>query len=180
MTGTRGGAAYGETWVIWLPVGVLLGPDGQIDRDTGGNKMRTILIAQREAGFTARLAAALSAVGYRTIICPGPLPPSLRCIRCDVGYCPLTEAADLFIYDPGLVGTTVGGATHRLAVGSSRAHPDIPLFLVWPEDHEPDGLAEVMAENPNARLASTDPDRLVQQVWHLVGPPSASVWRRAA
>ncbi len=142
--------------------------------------MRTILIAQREARFAARLAAVLSAVGYRTIICPGPLPPALRCVRCEVGYCPLTEAADLFIYDPGLVGTTVDGATHRLAVDSSRAHPDVPLLLAWPGDQKPDDLAEVLAANPNAQLASPEPDSLVQQVWQLVGPPSTSVWHRAA
>jgi len=56
--------------------------------------MRTILIAHRDADFADELATELRGWGYRVIECPGPLPPALRCIRCDKGYCPLTEGAE--------------------------------------------------------------------------------------
>src|SRR5437868_10898411 len=61
----------------------------------GGLGMRTILIAHHDQPFAEQLTAELRAGGYRVIDCAGPWPPELRCIRCDRGYCPLTESADL-------------------------------------------------------------------------------------
>jgi hypothetical protein len=62
--------------------------------------MHSILIAHRDVGFAEHLAALLRASGYLTVVtCPGPWPPQ-RCIRCDKGYYPLTEGAELMIYDP--------------------------------------------------------------------------------
>jgi hypothetical protein len=59
--------------------------------------MYSILIAHRDVAFAEQLAGQLRASGYFTIVtCPGPWPPQ-RCIRCDKGYCPLTEGADLMI-----------------------------------------------------------------------------------
>lgn len=134
--------------------------------------MRTVLIAHRDVEFASTLAARLSGVGYRTIICPGPWPPTMRCIRCDVGYCPLTEGTDLMIYDADLVGQDAEGRSHNLAVDSARAHPDVPLLLAWPDGREPAMLATVLKAAPAARIASKDPGELVQQVRGLVGPPS--------
>src|SRR6266498_2752062 len=102
----------------------------------GGDTMRTVLIAQRDSSYAERLAAPLMAAGYRTITCPGPWPPALRCVRCDVGYCPLTEAADLLIYDPDLTAYGPDGQCHTLAVDSANAHPDVPLLLAWPGPDE--------------------------------------------
>jgi len=53
--------------------------------------MRTILIAQRNVAFSNQLAGELRDSGYHVIDWPGPWPPAQRCIRCDVGYCPLAE-----------------------------------------------------------------------------------------
>ena len=63
--------------------------------------MYTILIAHRDTVFAEQLSSVLRDGGYRVISCPGPWPPVERCIRCDIGYCPLTEGADLMIYDSG-------------------------------------------------------------------------------
>ncbi|MBI4494671.1 MAG: hypothetical protein HY690_17990 [Chloroflexi bacterium] len=134
--------------------------------------MRTVLIAHREASFASCLAAKLVAVGYRTITCPGPWPP-LRCIRCDVGFCPLTEAADLLIYDPDLVGYDLADRAHSLAVDSAAAHADLPLLLAWRGAEEPPSVAAIKAQVPRAQRASAGD--LVGQVWHLVGPPSGPV-----
>jgi hypothetical protein len=120
-------------------------------RPIGGADMRSILIAQREASFATAIARSLSSRGYNTIICPGPWPPA-RCIRCDVGYCPLTEAADLMIYDPDLAGRDRGGAVHNLAFESTIAHPDVPLLLARPGD---------------------EPEELIDPVSRLVGRPFA-------
>ena len=97
--------------------------------------MRTILIAHRDADFAEQLTIGLRAWGYRVIDCPGPLPPALRCIRCDKGYCPLSESADLMIYDPDLFAIDDAGRQHNLALDSALAHPDIPMVLAWPEYH---------------------------------------------
>src|SRR5262249_10587686 len=64
--------------------------------------MRTILIAHKDLDVATELAAEFRQSGFRVIECPGPLPPKERCIRCDKGYCPLTEGADLMVYDPQL------------------------------------------------------------------------------
>src|SRR6266511_2108002 len=99
--------------------------------------MRTILIAEQNNDIAESLAKPLVAAGYRVATCPGPWPPELRCIRCDIGYCPLTEAADLMIYSPDLIGMGVDGAPHSLAVDSGQAHPDLPLLLAWAGEQEP-------------------------------------------
>lgn len=133
--------------------------------------MRTVLIAQQDVEFANSLAADLAAVGYRTVTCPGPWPPAVRCIRCEVGYCPLTEAADLLIYDPDLVGLDANGEVHLLAAESAIAHPDVSLLLAWPGDEEPASLASVLAEVPSARRAPKEPGKLAELAWELAGPP---------
>jgi hypothetical protein len=80
--------------------------------------MRTILIAHHDQTFAEQLTAELRAGGHRVIDCAGPWPPELRCIRCDRGYCPLTESADLMIYDPDLTGLDQLGEPYNLAVDS--------------------------------------------------------------
>ncbi len=134
--------------------------------------MRTVLIAQADQEFAEVLANPLSAAGYHTITCPGPWPPALRCIRCDVGYCPLTEQADLLIYDPDLLGYDAQGNPHRLAAESAAAEA-VPLLLAWPGPDEPATAAEVLARVPTAARAARDPADLVDQVRRLIGDPFA-------
>src|SRR5262249_57951599 len=102
--------------------------------------MRRVLIAEPNTDFASSLARPLMAAGYRVATCPGPWPPECRCIRCDVGYCPLTEGTDLMIYSPDLVGYGPDGPPHLLALDSGLAHPDIPLLLAWAGDDEPPGV----------------------------------------
>lgn len=133
--------------------------------------MRTILIAEPNSTFADALARPLIAAGYRVATCPGPWPPELRCIRCDIGYCPLTEGADLLIYSPDLLGYGPDGAPHLLALDTAKAHPDIPLLLVWPGEREPSAVRIILAKAANARIASPDPAALLGLVEGLIGPP---------
>src|SRR5262249_30278650 len=78
--------------------------------------MRTILIAHKDLDVATELAAEFRQSGFRVIECPGPLPPKERCIRCDKGYCPLTEGADLMVYDPQLTAVDPQGRLYNLAL----------------------------------------------------------------
>jgi hypothetical protein len=131
--------------------------------------MRTILIAHRDAAFAERLASQLRGAGYRVITCPGPWPPASRCIRCDVGYCPLTEGAELMIYDPELTGIDERGRAYNLAVDSALAHPEVPLLLAWPEADAPDvgTLRDIRTQAASVRLAAGTPEALVRQIGRL-------------
>ena len=128
------------------------------------------------------------AAGYRVATCPGPWPPECRCIRYDVGYRPLTEGADLLVYSPDLLGYGPDGPPHLLALDTGKAHPDIPLLLVWPGEEEPAGLQIILAEVPSAHVVGRDPERLLALVRELIGPPfeatdaafNAPVVRRSA
>jgi hypothetical protein len=134
--------------------------------------MRTILIAHRDVGFAEHLAAELRAGGYYSLItCPGPWPPA-RCVRCDKGYCPLTEAADLMIYDPQLMASDVEGQLHNLAIDSALAHPDVPMLVAWPTTSVPDHgtVREIRAQAPHVRFAAHDTAALVRQVHQLLAP----------
>src|SRR5919199_6151173 len=117
--------------------------------------MRTIPIAHRDTTFAAQLTAELRQAGYRVIECPGPWPPKERCIRCDVGYCPLTEGADLMIYDPDLTALDASGRRHSLAADSALAHPDVPMLLAWSPGSVPDPgtLPAIQAEAPDVHVA---------------------------
>jgi hypothetical protein len=86
------------------------------------------MIAQRDEAFGEQLATELRDDGYRAIVCPGPLPPAVPCKRCDKGYCPLTEGADLTIYDPGLISLDADGERRTRAVEAALAHPDVPIL----------------------------------------------------
>ena len=87
--------------------------------------MRTILIAHDDHAFAEQLTTELREGGYRVIDCAGPWPPELRCIRCDKGYCPLTENADLMIYDPELIALNDLGQPYNLAVARLRQIRDL-------------------------------------------------------
>jgi hypothetical protein len=128
--------------------------------------MRTILIAHRDAEFADQLAAELRGWGYRVIECPGPLPPALRCIRCDKGYCPLTEGADVMIYDPHLIALDEAGRTHNLAIDSAVAHRDVPMLLAWSSDTVPDAgtLRAIRAAAPWVSVARHEPEALRRQI----------------
>jgi len=128
--------------------------------------MRTILIAERDEAFAEELAAQLRAGGYRVILCPGPYPPAERCIRCDKGYCPLTEGAELMIYDPSLTALDAQGQRYSLTIDSARAHPDVPLLLAWPPDTAPDPgtLRAIHVEAPNTHIAARKPAALLRQI----------------
>src|SRR5579871_2362305 len=134
--------------------------------------MRTILTAHRDADFAEQLAIELRAWGYRVIDCPGPLPPALRCIRCDKGYCPLTEGADLMIYDPQLTSLDAEGHEHSLAVDSALAHPDVPMLLAWSPNSTLDAgvLRAIRAQAPHVHLAAHEPAALLHQVGALLEP----------
>jgi hypothetical protein len=137
--------------------------------------MHTILIAQRDAPYSEYLAAELRAAGYRVIGCPGPLPPAERCIRCDVGFCPLTEGADLLIYDPELSAVDPRGERENLALESALAHPDVPMLLAWPPDHTPhaETLQTIHARAPHVHAARREPSALVHQIQTLIARPLA-------
>jgi hypothetical protein len=131
--------------------------------------MHSILIAHRDSGFAEQLASDLRADGHNTIVsCPGPWPPQ-RCVRCDKGYCPLTEAADLMLYDPELTEIDGDGRSHNLAIDSARAHPDVPILLVWPSA-TPDvtTLRAIRAEAPHARVGAHTSADLLGQIHDLL------------
>jgi hypothetical protein len=131
--------------------------------------MRTVLIAQRDEAFAEGLAAQLRSTGFRVITCPGPWPAQ-RCIRCDVGYCPLTETADAMIYDPELTGVDRDGRAYNLAVDSANAHPDVPLLLAWPTNRGPSvgTLRNIRADVPRVRLAARSPEGLDRQLHEII------------
>ena len=133
--------------------------------------MRTILIAHRDADFADQLAGELRDWGYRVIECPGPLPPALRCIRCDKGYCPLSEGADAMVYDPHLIALDDAGDTHNLAIDSALAHPDVPMLLAWPADTVPDAgtLRAIRAAAPWVIVARHEPGAFRTQIEDVVG-----------
>ena len=132
--------------------------------------MRTILIAHRDVTFAEQLAAELRQSGYHVIDCPGPWPPAERCIRCDKGYCPLTEAADLMIYDPLLTAVDSQGQRYNLAVDSARAHPGIPMLLAWSPDQAPDAAvhSDIRAEAPRVHAARRTSTARLKQVRDLI------------
>jgi hypothetical protein len=131
--------------------------------------MRTILIAQRDADFAEELATELRAWGYRVIDCPGPLPPVARCIRCDKGYCPLTEGADLMIYDPSLTSLDADGESRNLALDSALAHPETPMLLAWSPRSMPDARTlRSMHSAPTAHFAAHTSAALRIQIDQLV------------
>ncbi|HEY1296842.1 MAG TPA: hypothetical protein VGJ60_27500 [Chloroflexota bacterium] len=132
--------------------------------------MRTILIAHRDADFAEQLAVELRAWGYRVIDCPGPLPPAARCIRCDKGYCPLTEGADLLIYDPRLTALDETGQLHNLALESAVAHPDVPMLLAWSTTTVPDAgtLRAIHAAAPWVHVAARERAALRSQIDELL------------
>ena len=136
--------------------------------------MRTILIAHHDQTFAEQLTAELRAGGYRVIDCAGPWPPELRCIRCDRGYCPLTESADLMIYDPDLTGLDKLGQPYNLAVDSARAHPEVPMLLAWAPAHIPDAgtLRAIKADAPMVHAAARQPAARLRQIHDLLAASS--------
>jgi hypothetical protein len=132
--------------------------------------MRTILIAQRNISFSNQLVTELRQAGYHVIDCPGPWPPVERCIRCDVGYCPLTEGADLMIYDPFLTALDDQGKRYNLAADSARAHPDVPMLLAWPHDEVPDAgtLRAIRSDAPQVHVAAHIREARLAQIHALL------------
>ena len=108
------------------------------------------------------------------VTCPGPWPPQ-RCIRCDKGYCPLTEGADLMIYDPQLTAPDAEGHVHSLAVDSALAHPDVPMLLAWSPKStvDPGVLRAIRAQAPHVHLAAREPAALFAQIRGLLEPEKA-------
>ena len=132
--------------------------------------MYSILIAHGDVAFAEQLASFLRSRGYFTIVtCPGPWPPQ-RCIRCDKGYCPLTEGADLMIYDPQLTAPDADGHVHSLAVDSALAHPDVPMLLAWSPETVPDTgtLRAIRAQVPHVHAAAHEPAALLAQIRALL------------
>jgi hypothetical protein len=93
-------------------------------------------------------------------------------VRCDVGYCPLTEGADALIYQADLVGLDREGRSYNLAFDSARAHPELPLFLVWHGESEPACVAEILDAAPNARRAPEARSELVRCLAQCTVMPS--------
>jgi hypothetical protein len=136
--------------------------------------MYTILIAHRDAVFAEQLSSVLRNGGYRVISCPGPWPPVERCIRSEVGYCPLTEGADMMIYDPALTALDAHGERYNLALDSALAHPEIPMLLAWSPAEAPDlgTLRAIRQGAPHVHAAAQRPAALLQQIRGLLAPPS--------
>jgi hypothetical protein len=134
------------------------------------------LIAHHDAVFAEKMTADLRACGYGVIDCGGPWPPLERCIRCDKGYCPLTEAADLMIYDPYLTGLDQDGKQYNLAVESALAHPDVPMLLAWSPPSVPDAdtLGAIRAQAPHVHVAAHEPAALVREIERLLDSVSPS------
>ncbi|MDQ6674597.1 MAG: hypothetical protein M3069_28330 [Chloroflexota bacterium] len=134
--------------------------------------MKTILIAHRDVAFAEQLASQLRKGGYRVISCPGPSPPVERCIRCDKGYCPLTEGADLMIYDPLLTALNAQGQRYGLAVDSALAHPEVPMLLAWPSAEAVDlgTLRGIRSLAPQVHAAAPEPAALLRQIHDLLAP----------
>jgi hypothetical protein len=130
--------------------------------------MRTVLIAHRDPEIAASLEADLRQAGYHVNSCPGPFPPQLRCIQCDTGYCPLTDAADVLIYDPTLVALDANGAAQNLAVESALAHPDLPMLVTTFTPAEAEATRGVIARAKNVALGARDRLEMVVQVNQLV------------
>jgi hypothetical protein len=126
----------------------------------------TILIAHRDVEFAEQLGSVLRNGGYRVIGCPGPWPLVERCIRCDVGYCPLTEGADLMIYDPWLTALNREGERYNLALDSALAHPDIPMLLAWSPADVPDfgTLRGIRNLAPHVHAGAHEPAALLRQI----------------
>ena len=137
--------------------------------------MQTILIAHADTAFAEKLTRELRAGGYSVIDCAGPWPPAQRCIRCDTGYCPLTEAADLMIYDPDLTGLDAEGNWHNLAVESALAHPEVPMLLAWSPAEVPDfgSLRGIRALAPHVHAAAHEAEALLRQIRNSLAPAPA-------
>jgi hypothetical protein len=134
--------------------------------------MHSILIAHRDVAFAEALASHLRASGYYTVVtCPGPWPPQ-RCIRCEKGYCPLTEGADLMIYDPQLTAPDAAGRVHSLAADSALAHPEVPMLLAWSPQSMPDAgtVRAIRAAAPQVHVAAPQPAALLRQIRTLLAP----------
>jgi hypothetical protein len=132
--------------------------------------MYTVLIAHRDVKFAEQLAAELHTTGhYRVITCPGPWPPT-RCIRCDVAYCPITEGADLMIYDPELTAFDADGRKIYLAAASANAHPEVPMLLAWPQSSPPDPgtLRAIRMQAPHVYVASHEQQPFLNQIAALL------------
>jgi hypothetical protein len=156
---------------VWFPARAEPTLESTIETDQE-NGMRTILIAHRDADFAEHLTTELHAWGFRVINCPGPLPPALRCIRCDKGYCPLTEGADLMIYDPDLVAVDDAGREHNLALDSAIAHPDVPMLLASSvsEAPAPEAVRLIVTAAPWVRVAAHEPAAFRRQLSALLSP----------
>lgn len=131
--------------------------------------MRTVLIAHRDEAFAKQLAAELRRGGYRVLVCSGPVPPQ-RCIRCDKGYCPLTEGADVMIYDARLTSVDSEGHEHSLAADSAVAHPDVPMLLAWLPESAPDvgTLRAIRLQAPWVHVAAHTSAALLEQIRDLL------------
>jgi DNA-binding response OmpR family regulator len=130
--------------------------------------MRSVLIAHRDPTVAAGLEADLHQAGYQVVGCPGPFPPTMRCIQCDTGYCPLTDGADLLIYDPTLIALDASGVECNLSVESALANPNTPVLVTTSTDAEAEMALGVTAQAPNVSPASTDRAEMLLQVGHLM------------
>ena len=132
--------------------------------------MHTILVAHRDPVYAEQLAADLRSAGFRVIVCGGPWPPRERCVRCDKGYCPLTEGADLMIYDAELTAVDLDGQRYNLAVDSALAHPDVPMLLAWPSENPPDLglLREIKQRAPHVHAGVQDRQALIGEIQNLL------------
>jgi hypothetical protein len=132
--------------------------------------MRTILIAKADLTATSQRVNLLAGAGYNVITCPGPWPPD-RCSRHTVGYCPLTESADLMLYDPTLEGHDTNGQACTLAIDSGLAHPDVPLVLDADDASYPQAMLDaICAAVPSAEVAERETPALLAQIQRLLDP----------
>jgi hypothetical protein len=136
--------------------------------------VRTILMARPESVRASQRFNLLAGAGYNVVTCPGPWPQA-RCARHTMGYCPLTEGADLMLYDPALEGQDSSGQRYKLAIDSGLAHPDVPLVLDSDDpNYPPAALDAICAAVPGAEVAEREPLALLAQVRRLLDHGAAA------
>ncbi len=134
------------------------------------------MIAQHDVDFSKVLAAEMREAGYHVIDCPGPWTPAERCIRCYKGYCPLTEAVDLMIYDPQMTALDSHCQRHSLAIDSALAHPDVPMVVAWSPMSVPDAgtLRAIRTQAPQVQIAPHTAAARRRQVRELIAAADAA------
>ena len=138
--------------------------------------MSNILIAHHDPEYTREVAAALESAGYQATVCTSAWESELTCLRGLLGSCPLTDGADLMIYDPGLTDARIREASGIAALASAEDNPVVPLLLAPCGHADERGADSIVRDLPTAKIAMDGPAAVVAQVASLIGPASGAKW----